>query len=150
MVECHEGGEACGTAREALEREGVEVVSGAPKQAIRVLVGPWERLRTDGAAKLIEAGPGESGVFADFEATGDGYEAVALNEEGERARRLGLDAGVVAATSRYGGPPVWVVTGGTAAAVETAAEALVTEDLRDRYAVAIEDGTLTPLPLEAR
>ena len=150
VVECREGGDACGNAREALEREGVEVAPGAPKQAIRVLVGPWQRLRTDPTAKLIEAGPGESGVFADFEASGDGYEAVALDEEGARARRLGLDAGVVAATSRYGAPPVWVVTGGTAAAVETAAEALEAESLRDRYAVAIEDGKVTPLPPEAR
>lgn len=150
VVECRERGDACEAAREALEREGVEIASGAPKQAIRVLVGPWERLRTDPTAKLIEAGPAESGVFADFEATGDGYEVVALDEAGERLRRLGLDAGLVAATSRYGGPPVWVVTGGTPAAVRNAAEALEAEDLRDHYAVAIEDETVTSLPLEAR
>lgn len=150
VVECREGGDACGSAREALEREGAEIASGAPKQAIRVLVGPWERLRTDPAAKLIEAGPAESGVFADFEATGDGYEVVALDEEGERARRLGTEAGLVAATSRYGGPPVWVVTGGTETSVRAAAETLAASSLRDRYAVAIEDDKVTPLPLEAR
>jgi hypothetical protein len=140
-------GPACEATVEALEREGVEVASGSPKGAIRVLVGPWERLRTDGTAKLLEAGPAESGVFADFEATGDGYEVVALEEEGERARRLGPDAGLVAATSRYGGPPVWVVTGGTEASVQAAAKALDATSLRDHYAVAIKGPLIYPLPL---
>lgn len=148
-VECREGGAACEATVEALEREGVEVASGSPEKAIRVLVGPWHRVRTDATARLIEDGPAESGVFADFEATGDGYEVVALDEEGGRARRLGLGAGLVAATSRYGGLPVWVVTGGEAAAVRAAAEALDAESLRDHYAVAIEDGEATPLPLGA-
>jgi len=166
VVECAEGlrgsfvaysatkepqnGGACDLTLRALEREGVEVASGEPEKAIRVLVGPWQRVRTDPTAKLIEAGPAESGVFADFEATGDGYEVVALDEGGESARRLGPDAGLVAATSRYGGPPVWLVTGGTAAAVRAAAEALDAAHLRDHYAVAIEDGKTTPLPLEGR
>ncbi|HEX6601316.1 MAG TPA: DUF4430 domain-containing protein [Solirubrobacterales bacterium] len=150
VVECREGGEACEAARGALEREGVEVASGEPEKAIRVLVGPWERVRTDATAKLLEAGPSESGVFADFEATGDGYEVLALDQEGERSRRLGPDAGLVAATSRYGGPPVWVVTGGTEAAVQAAAKVLDEASLRDHYAVAIEDGKPTPLPLGAR
>jgi hypothetical protein len=150
VVECREGGEACEVAREALEGEGVELASGSPKGAIRVLVGPWQRLRSDATAKLLEAGPAESGVFADFEATGDGYEVVALDEEGARARRLGLDTGLVAATSRYGGPPVWVVTGGTEASVQAAAKALDATNLRDHYAVAIKDGKAMPLPLEGR
>lgn len=149
-VECRQGGAACEVAREALEREGVEIASSAPAGAIRVLVGPWDQLRRDPTARLLEAGPAESGVFADFEATGDGYELVALDEEGEAAGRLGADAGLVAATSRYGGPPVWVVTGGTEASVQAAAKALDATNLRDHYAVAIEDGAVTPLPLEAR
>src|SRR5215207_11748900 len=64
----------CELTREALEREGVEIAKGSPRDAIRVLVGSWKRLRSDQTAKLIESGPVESGVFADFEATGDGYE----------------------------------------------------------------------------
>ncbi|HEU5105939.1 MAG TPA: DUF4430 domain-containing protein [Solirubrobacterales bacterium] len=138
----------CEATREALEGEGVEVSGATSKDSIRVLVGPWRRLRTDPTAKLIEAGPGESGVFADFEATGDGYELEALDEGGEAGERLGPSAGLVAATSRYGGPPVWVVTGGTEQAVREAAEALGAEQLRDHYAVAIEDGEAMPLPLE--
>jgi hypothetical protein len=140
---------ACDEARAALAREGVKVASGEPEKAIRVLVGPWNRLREDPAARLVETGPAESGVFADFEADGP-YELVALDDEGDPAEDLGADAGLVAATSRYGGLPVWVVTGGTAAAVQAAAEALDAEHLGDHYAVAIEDGKATPLPLEAR
>lgn len=144
------GGAACAATRAALEGEGAELTSGPGDGAIRVLVGTWKDLRDDAAARLIEEGPAESGVFADFETTGDGYEVVALDEDGERARRLGPGTGLVAATSRYGGPPVWLVTGGTAAAVRSAADALDPEHLRDHYAVAIEDGTETPLPVEAR
>jgi phosphoserine phosphatase len=73
---------------------------------------------------------------------------VALDEAGEVARDLGPDAGLVAATSRYGGLPVWVVTGGSTAAVRMAAESLDAEHLRDHYAVAIADGETMPLPLE--
>lgn len=148
VVECREGGAACEEAREALEREGVEIAAGEAEEAIRILVGPWHRLRTDPVARLIEDGPAESGVYAEFEATGDGYEVVALDEGGEVADRLGLDAGLVAATSRYGGPPVWVVTGGTGAAVRDAAGALEPELLRDHYAVVTTGPVVGPLPRE--
>ncbi len=150
MVECAGPFYPCAATKIALRREGVELASGSPKGAIRVLVGPWDQLRDDPAAHLIEEGPAESGVFAYFEPTGDGYELVALYEDGGMARRLGTGTGLVAATSRYGGPPVWLVTGGTAAAVRSAAGALDAEHLRDHYAVAIEDGKTTPLPVEGR
>jgi hypothetical protein len=164
-VECLGGGEACATTRRALEREGVEVAAGAPEKAIRVLVGPWQQLRSDPVARLIEAGPGESGVFAEFQAgvrplsaidrqrtnAEPVFALVALDEGGGVAADLGPDAGLVAATSLYGGSPVWVVTGATPAAVRAAAGALDAAHLRDHYAVAIEEaGEVTPLPLEAR
>jgi hypothetical protein len=153
--------DACETAGRALEREGVELASSSPDGAIRMLVGPWDRLRGDPAARLLEAGPGESGIYANFEAgvrpsspSGRGmtnakmdYALSALDEDGEPAGRLGPDAGLVAATSRYGGPPVWLVTGATAAAVREAADALDAQHLRDHYAVAIEAGKATPLPV---
>jgi len=138
----------CEMTREALAREGVKVADGESEKSIRLLVGPWQRVRTDPAAKLIEAGPAESGVFADFEITGDGYELIALDEGGERADRLGPNAGLVAATSRYGGLPVWVVTGGTTAAVRRAAAALDPKLLRDHYAIAMKGQLMYPLPLQ--
>jgi len=145
-LECEGGGVACDEVREALEGEGVTVVSGEPEKAIRVLVGTWDRLRRDPTARLIEEGPAESGVYADFQGGG----LVGLDEGGADAQSFSPGTGLLAATSRYGGLPVWVVTGATPAAVRSAAEALDAENLRDHYAVAIENGKSTPLPLEGR
>ena len=159
VVECEGGGDACATVRGALEGEGVKVASGSPKGAIRVLVGPWAKLRSDPAAALIEDGPAESGVYAEFASGGGGaageaasggaWQLVGLDEDGEKARTFGPEAGLVAATRHFEGPPVWVVTGGTVGAVRSAAEALDTDDLRDHYAVESEAGTVTPLPLRS-
>jgi hypothetical protein len=170
VVECEGGGRACAMTRQSLRDEGAKLATGSGDGAIRVLVGPWNHLRGDSTAKLIEAGPAESGVFANFapgirplsgyagqrtnagatETTNAGWALVALNQDGTLARRLGPEAGLVAATSRYGGLPVWVVTGGTDAAVREAAEALDAKHLRDHYAVAIEDGNAIPLPVGVR
>ncbi|HEX3609915.1 MAG TPA: DUF4430 domain-containing protein [Solirubrobacterales bacterium] len=164
VVECLGGGEACATARARLRGAGATVASGSPDGAIRVLVGPWARLRRDPAAAQIEAGPQASGVFADFRASGcnvlsacqggktlhraaAGYVLRGLDEDGKPARSFGADAGLVAATRRYEDPPVWVVTGANAAGVEGAAGLLDAADLRDHYAVAVEAGEETPLPL---
>lgn len=144
VVECDGPFYPCAATKIALGREGVHLASGSPKGAIRVLVGPWDRLRSDPAARLVEEGPAESGIYADF----TGRELVALDETGNEARNLGADAGLVAATSRYGGPPVWLVTGGTAAAVRHAAEALDPKLLRDHYAIAFKGPLVYPLPLK--
>ena len=133
VVECEGGGRACDEVRVALGREGAKVASGKPEKALRILVGPWGQVREDPAARLIEAGPAESGVFANFQrgvrplssigrqrTNAEGvFGLVALDEGGEKAASLGPDAGLVASTSRYGGLPVWVVTGGTPAGVRS-------------------------------
>jgi hypothetical protein len=147
VVECEGGGGACAEVREALATAGVPVASGSSSGAIRVLVGPWPRLRSDPAAALIEAGPAESGAYADFEARGSGYALVGLDPAGNPARDFGPAAGLVAATRRYEAPPTWVVTGATPAAVQAAAGLLSGAKLRDHYAVAVEDGKETPLPV---
>jgi hypothetical protein len=146
-VECEGGGGACARVREALQGVGVTLADGTPPGAIRVLVGPWARLRSDPAAAAIEAGPEESGVFADFERRPGGYALIGLDRGGRASRALGPAAGLVAATRRYEAPPVWVVTGGTAAAVHAAAGLVAAAKLRDHYAVASADGKETPLPL---
>jgi hypothetical protein len=151
-VVCLGGGGACGEVRTALESEGVEVAAGVPEGAIRVLVGPWARLREDSAAALIEDGPEESGVYADFEqqaggvGSAGGFRLVALGVDGLPARELGSDAGLVAATRRYEAPPTWVVTGVTPAAVQAAAGLLDPKLLRDHFAVAIEGSLAFSLP----
>jgi Domain of unknown function (DUF4430) len=146
-VECRGGGAACGVVRGALARAGVEVEAGSPAAAIRVLVGPWARLRGDAAAAQIDAGPQTSGVFAAFEPDARGPRLVGLGVDGRPARGFGPDAGLVAATRRYEAPPTWVVTGADAAGVRAAAALLDWADLRDHYAVAVADGKETPLPV---
>lgn len=146
-VGCLGGGEACATVRERLEAEGVAVAQGAPEGAIRVLVGPWGRVRSDPAAAQIEDGPRTSGVFADFEPSPGGERLLGLDETGEPGRTFGPDAGLLAAVRRFDSPPVWVVSGTSAAGVEAAAGLLDRDSLRHHYAVAVEGGEEEPLPL---
>jgi Domain of unknown function (DUF4430) len=129
--------------------------------AIRVLVGPWARLRRDPAAAQIEAGPQVSGVFAEFarpkrRPSGNptvgshGFQLQGLDEGGEPVRAFGPGAGLVAATRRYEAPPVWVVTGAGERGVRAAAGLLDSRDLRDHYAVVAEGGKGEPVPLRSR
>jgi hypothetical protein len=110
-------------------------------------VGPWGELREDPAAAQLEAGPQTSGVFADFVKTAGGYRLHGLDEEGGPAHDFVSDAGLVAATRRYGAPPVWIVSGATLRGATAAAELLDAADLRNRYAVATENGHGKPLPI---
>lgn len=145
-VECLGGGDACATARERLAAAGVEPVSGAPADAIRMLVGPWGRVRRDPAAAQIEDGVEKSGVFAELAREGGSYELQGLDEDGRPQHAFGPDAGLVAATRDGEAPPTWVVTGTSAAGVAAAAGLLDAADLRNHYAVAVEGGRETPLP----
>jgi hypothetical protein len=182
-IECLGGGPACAEARDRLNATGARLLpADGPKTsisqtessrrpgggAIRLLVGPWKRVREDTAVAQIEDGPQTSGVFADFVPRGKtskkdrsavGYvryaditnsgrrELWGLGPGGEAIRAFGPGAGLVAATRRFDAPPVWVVTGTTAAGVRAAASLLNGSDLRDHYAVATEGGEEFPLPL---
>jgi uncharacterized protein DUF4430 len=146
-VDCLGGGAACDEVRESLARAGATVASGSPDGAIRVLVGPWASVRRDAAATQIERGPQASGVFADFRMAAGRYELLGLGEDGKPVRTFGAGAGLVAATRLGDAPPTWVVSGGSAAGVEAAADLLDAASLRDHYAVAVEGGEETPLPL---
>jgi hypothetical protein len=146
-VECLGGGAACATVQERLQDAGAKVVTGSPDGAIRVLVGPWTRLRQDQAAAQIEDGPQTSGVFAEFRSARGGYALEGLGEDGKPARAFGVGGGLVAATRRYEAPPVWVVTGSNLVGVGAAAAHLDAADLRDHYAVAVEGGEETSLPV---
>lgn len=143
-VECRGAGEVCGAVRRRLARAGVEVAAGSSDDSIRVLVGPWARLRGDPAAAQLERGPQASGVYAEFSGS---LRLLGLDQNGDAARRFGPGAGLVAATRRYEAPPVWLVTGTTMRGVRAAADLLDAADLRDHYAVASEAGQQTPLPI---
>jgi hypothetical protein len=148
-VLCRGAAAACDVVRGRLEDEGVEPAEADAKDAIRILVGPWQRLREDPAAAQIDRGPSASGVFAAFESnTAGGCLVQGLDEEGNLTRVFGADAGLVAATRRYEAPPTWVVTGCDRAGVGAAARLLGPADLDGRFAVAGEAGAEpVPLPL---
>jgi hypothetical protein len=143
MIDCLGGRPACADVRDglpeaALRRDG----------AVRVLIGPWARLRGETSMRTIERGPASSGVFADFERAGGRHELVALDETAAEYRRLGAGAGLVAAVREGDDPPTWLVTGTNAAGVRRAAGLLDEPSLRDRYALAVEpSGDHLPLPV---
>jgi hypothetical protein len=147
-LSCLHAGAACATAAKALEREGVEIRADMP--GLQMLVGTWSELRALPIGELIAKGPGESGIYANFESAQGGWNLVGLDENGRKSRTFGADAGLVAATRNFEQAPVWVVTGATDAAVRAAAASLDTADLRDHYAVASEAGAVTPLPLRSK
>jgi hypothetical protein len=147
VVECRGGGSACGVVEERLTEAGVEVASGSPSGAIRVLVGPWAQVREDPAAAQIEDGPQASGVFAKFRLEDGEYHLDGLEENGKVRFYFGAASGLVAATRRHEEPPVWVVTGRTSLGVSTAASHLDAAELRGYYAVAFEGEKDTELPI---
>jgi len=146
-VACLGGGRACAAVRNRLESTGASLAGDSVEGAIRVLVGPWARVRQAPAAAQLEDGPQESGVFADFELRDGSFRLIGLDEGGEEARVFRPGAGLVAATRRFGAAPVWIVSGTGPAGVRAAARMLGTAALRDRYAVAIDGGEETPLPI---
>lgn len=147
-LECRGAGAACGAVRRRLGAAGIDLpAADSSDDAIRVLVGPWARLRDDPALAQLEQGPQVSGIFADFTPDAGGYRLRGLDEAGRPAHAFGPDAGLVAATRRFDAPPVWLVSGATVAGTLAAAGLLDAAHLRDRYAVATEGGRGTPLPV---
>jgi hypothetical protein len=119
----------------------------AADASLRVLVGPWSRLRGgDAESASIDAGPRASGVFARFDASG--RRLVVLDARGRPARTLGPGTGLVAATRAKDRQPVWFVTGTDAAGVASAARAFDESALDDRLALAISGDRPVSVPLE--
>ncbi|HEU5143182.1 MAG TPA: DUF4430 domain-containing protein [Solirubrobacterales bacterium] len=146
-LECFADTAFCLVVRARLLSAGASLVERPGEEAIRVLAGPWSRLREDPAAAQIENGPQASGVFADLEAEQGRYVLWGLDEAGERARAFGTDAGLVAATRRGGGPPVWIVTGTGRRGLLAASRSLTSAALGGRYALAVEGAEETALPV---
>jgi Domain of unknown function (DUF4430) len=115
---------------------------------LRVLVGSWDRLRSDSAVADIEAGPERSGVYARMVRCGGGWRLIPEDERGQGRAAL-PDAGLIAAVRRGEDQPTWVVTGTDADAVAAAAGELSDASLGDRYAVVVNDGVVAPLPVPA-
>lgn len=134
----------CRIVRERLEGLGSQVsesrAAGAPEPKLRVLVGEWRTVRSSSAAAALERGPGASGVYA--KPAPDGRSISLLDPAGRKVRRFGRGTGLVAATATDGGGMVWIVSGVDASGVGSAAKALDSGNLSNRYALIVApDGT---------
>jgi len=150
-IECTDGAEReCDEVAERLENAGVNRTSRSILSqqdeggVLRVLVGRWPQLRLDPTAQQLERGPAESGVYARLDPAGRRLEV--LDPRGRVARTLGAGAGLVAATQRGEGRPVWIVTGTDEIGLAAAAAALEESVLSRHFAVAIENGEATSVP----
>jgi len=118
---------------------------------MRVLVGPWEELRADPAAAMIEDGPGTSGVYADIDECVPGDWELEILGADAVVRRVVPSGGFVAAVRRADDAPTFLVaaTDDEPEAIEAAVSLFDPEVLRDRYAVAanIEPEEELPVPL---
>jgi uncharacterized protein DUF4430 len=112
---------------------------------LRVKVGTWAAIRDDSAVRRLEDGPRASGVFARPNAAGD--EIALLDPRGEVERTLRAGGGLVAATRMGGEAPTWIVTGTDAVGLAAAAAQLQESSLDNHFAIAVEEGRPTPLPL---
>lgn len=144
-VSCFGAGAACGEVKARLGDAGAELVAADTAGAIRVLVGPWNRIEADRDASLLARGVEISGAFAEFD--GGGRVLLGLDEHGDVGRRFGPHAGLVAAVRWEDKPPAWLVTGVDAAGVAAAADSLDADSLRDHYTVAVDEKGETALPL---
>jgi len=149
---------ACELTADRLVGAGVEArvedapVSGAnPGSAMRLLVGPWTRVRTDTAVDELRDSPQRTGVFATFKGpTHSGWQLIGLDVSAHPARDFGSGGGLVAALGGADEPPTWIVTGSGGTAVRRAADALDIRSLRNRYAVAATRHGAVPLPIVQR
>ncbi len=151
-VECASVSSACNTVTASLRASGVPAAvaaigSGSAPETLRVMVGPWARIAEDVEAGSIAQGPGASGVYARFSASGQAL--TLLDQQGRALQTLRGDAGLIAATKAVREAPVWVVTGTDGAGVELAARAFNRTALADRFAVALEPGAAIALPVRS-
>jgi uncharacterized protein DUF4430 len=137
----------CEPLQERLADAGVELDDEPPTDpdAIRILAGPWDKVREDPAAQMVEEGPATSGVFAEFVATHAGWSLALLNTRGVEEERRLHGAALVAAVRIGEQPPVWLVTGTDEKGYERAQRLVEEETLDGRYAVG-PDGIALPLP----
>ncbi len=141
---------ACDAAAARLREAGVSARrrAQASSGALRMVVGPWARVRTDPAVDGLRGGPATTGVFATFKGPIHGaWHLIGLDQGGTPARDLGPGAGLVAALGRAGEPQTWIVTGSGREAVVRAAGLLDPPSLRDHYAVGAPRGGAVPLPI---
>jgi hypothetical protein len=137
VLDCRAAAPICEAANQRLSPLGVKT-SGPIADAIVVVVGTWNVVRTNQSAALLADGPDQSGVFARFVGTRKPLLEV-LNRRGQPAGSIGKGGGLIAALRPGDGPPTWVVTGTDAKGVAAAA-GLLGDALRNHYALATQPG----------
>jgi hypothetical protein len=145
-------GRSCDEVERRLQNEDVETLARSNLEqsvgeVLRILVGTWSEVRKDVAARSLEYGPAKSGVFARPDPSG--RRIALLDATGRTVRVLGPGSGLVAATTFTGQQPTWIVTGTDDVGVAAAAAALTEDELDGHFAVAIESGKGTPLPVKS-
>jgi hypothetical protein len=140
---------ACQTVQDAMTAAGVFAAQGGLQQSItketlRIVVGPWKRIRDDDTARLLESGPQASGVYA--RPAADGRSIAILDPRGRTTRTLGPGDGLIAATRLEDGKPVWIVTAVDVAGVAAAAAAMDQGNLKDHFAFAVDAGRAVAVP----
>jgi hypothetical protein len=152
-VDCgQDAQEACERLGDRLERAGISpstTALGAPagESLLRFVVGRWEDVRRDAAARQIEEGPDTSGVFARFRRVGERYTLELLDPDERVAAALGDGSGLIAATRFEEQQPTWVVSGPDDAGLERAVDLVSESVLRDRFAVAATAAGSRALPV---
>ncbi len=142
--------DACDEVAERLAEQDIKAGRSAAggfggEGVLRIKVGVWADVRRDPAVRRLEQSPAASGVYARPSAAGD--ELALLDPEGKTVRTLGPGAGLLAATQLGGEAPTWIVTGTDAVGLAAAAAQLEEDALEDRFAIAVQDGRPTPLPV---
>jgi hypothetical protein len=145
---------ACTRVASNLKEVGVPVATqllgtGSGTDSLAVVVGTWNDLRTTFAGELIAHGPSASGVYARF-AGPAGSSLQLLDPRGAVVRRLGANAGLIAATAQGSAEPTWLITGTDASGVSAAAAALTTGRLHDHFALAVDGDSDLPVPLQGQ
>ncbi len=143
-------GRSCDEVEKRLQNEDVDALARSDLDqsvgdVLRILVGPWRQVRRDIAARSLEYGPKQSGVFARPNAAGN--RIALLDDTGKTVKTLGPGAGLVAATTFTGQQPTWIVTGTDQVGVAAAAGALTEDELDGHFAIAIDQGEALALPV---
>jgi hypothetical protein len=153
LLSCASGvQDACNLIDSDLHRVGVKtgpqvLGTGSGSDSLAVVVGTWSAIKGVIAAELIAAGPGSSGVYAQF--VGSNGQALELdNPSGAVVRTLRGSAGLIAATGEAAlGQPTWFVTGTDKAGVMAAARAFTAQKLHNHFAVAVNGSNVIPIPV---
>ncbi len=148
-IVCEGERRSCDEVQTRLGDEGVTgisqtgISSGVGQKLLRIVVGPWSKIRNEPVARTLERGPSASGVYA--RPTAKSF--ALLDAEGQVAETRTGSVGMVAATRFGEQQPTWFVTGTDDAGVAAAAAALRTDILTNRFAVALVDGRAENLPI---